>query len=95
MAVPGCRGSCCEQELRRGGHERCPGAGMSVPEAAEKARLTCLLKNLARNSPASLSNLEIGSLKFCGFRGSIDNGLRGITCEIWGRDWYMAEEAVL
>jgi len=53
-------------------------------EAAEKARLMCLLKNLARNSPASLSNLEIGSLKFCGFCGGFGNRCRGITCEIWG-----------
>ena len=40
--------------------------------------------NVARNSPAPLSNFEIGSLIFRGFQGVSQNTLRGITCEIWG-----------
>ena len=118
----GCRGPCCERELRRGGHERRPGAlqteswtlrviemhpgargrgmgGARVPGCLFwrplRRRVHRAPQNFARNSPASLSNLEIGSLKFCGFRGGFGNRCRGITCEIWGRDWYMAEEAVL
>ena len=55
--------------------------GLRTRETYQKTYLMCFLKNLARNSLASLSEFEIRSLEFYGLYGPVDNGLRGITCD--------------